>query len=273
MRTACVPSPSAEPATSFDSISPKPPPYPPPAFFHLIPCLARHTNNFDFASDAWASIMFSCSGCGKRSSSFFSPEKPPMYPNKRTPAPQTPSAASARTPSAAAAAARTPSAAAAARTPSAWRPLQFTPLAHALGEDSPRTRARSMMQCASFAPPSSSSSSSGGGGGGGSALQSQVKPHSDAVPPVYNSPFAAPDSAAGPAASSFVSPAAAAAAAAAISLRRSPRLATPTSSHPASAPARGPAKTLGRAEDARHSRIVKMVVGAGFFCVCVCVRV
>jgi len=211
----------------------------PPALFNTISC-PSHTNNFDFASDAWAQIMLgSSSGCGKRSSSFFSPEKPPMYPHKRTPAPQTPSA-SARTP------------AAAARTP--WRHPSFAPLAPA-SADSPRTRARSMMAISPVPLPSASSE----------------------TPPIYKSPLAAASSAAGTKVHSLPliktpsahvdlvskSPAAAAAAAV-ISLRRSPRLATPTSSNqPLHAHARAvPAKTLGCADDARRSRIINMVVSA-----------
>jgi hypothetical protein len=48
MRTACVPSPSAEPATSFDSISPKPPPYPPPCLLlsHSLSCQTHQQFRF-----------------------------------------------------------------------------------------------------------------------------------------------------------------------------------------------------------------------------------
>lgn len=112
-------------------------------------------------------------------------------------------------------------------------------------------------------------------GGGGGAVQSPARTAS-AAPPIYATPFAATVSAAAAAKASVdptvntpgarvqsvsESPAAAAAAAAVISLRRSPRLATPTSSSHLDHPPRrrAHAKTLGRADDARHSRIIRMV--------------
>jgi len=214
MRTAFVPSPSFQPATPPCSTPYHP--YPtPPALSNTIPCLTRHTNNFDFASDAWMSIMLdSSSGCsGKRSSSFFSPDRPPIYPHKRTPAPQTPSA-SARTP---AAAAQTP------QTP----PIYKSPLAIA---------------------------------GSSADLKAHVHPSVSTLSDHFHLVSKSPAAAAG---------------AAAISLRRSPRLATPTSSNqPPHAHAHNvPSKTLGRVDDARHSRIMKMVVSACCVCVRFCVRV
>jgi hypothetical protein len=213
-----------------------------------------------------------CSSSGgsgvKRSSFLFSPEKPPVYPHKRTPAPHTPSA-TARTPSTAT---KTPSASSSSAA-AAWHQSSFTPVRPAPGEGSPRTRARSIMNTS--APAIGGSSISSG-------FPQSPAPAASKTPSIYTSPFAAAASAKASADPEIKTPSAgahlvsespaAAAAAAAISLRRSPRLAAPTSNSQSldqAARRRVPAKTLGRVDDARHTRIIKMVVSAsGFAALC-----
>jgi hypothetical protein len=227
---------------------------PPPYFLlpsqspHSSCRVVRYTNNFDFASDLWATMMFHCSGGSghKRPASFFSPEKPPVYPNKHTPAPPPSSAA------------------AAAATPSAQRLPPNSSFSPASGNDSPRTRARAgssgastTIRLPSSCPVASAPSHHPSAFSAvASAAEQSTSPH------VVYCPSSYPTAVAG---SSYGS--AAAAAAAAASLRRSPRLTNPptTNTHTlaAAAPAKcdnAPAKTLGRADDARQSRIVNLTV-------------
>ena len=147
-------------------------------------------------------------GCSRRMPSFLSPERPPVYPNKRPAAPQTPSASA------------TPSAATPSRSSAHGLPV-YSSYAAAAGNDSPRTRARALHESHNASLPSvgggSSSGSSGGGGsssssGSGFIKQSPARSHQEwpvlpsparlparpvasNTPPIYSSPFLSNESA------------------------------------------------------------------------------
>lgn len=130
-------------------------------------------------------------GCSRRLPSFLSPERPPVYPNKRPAAPQTPSASA------------TPSAATPSRS-SAHGPPVYSSYAAAAGNDSPRTRARALHESHNASLPSvgGGSSSSGSGFIKQSPARSHqewpvlpsparlpARPVASNTPPIYSSPF------------------------------------------------------------------------------------